>query len=476
MEYPVFEALHQAHLLIQLGKNFVSGQNDPIKEIGHRLQLLQRCKEDGSMTSVTTFLRLECQDGTRKEGTQDYHGSGRPHSHQLVFTGRNRDDLKALHLHLQQGLVKGSQLDKKKKSKWPVHKGPSQWNQAQASYNIHHAEEDAAHGVRGFFGPLLEVAKCHQDVQVESSGQDNYAAYVAKYAPKFSDAFHEDMLNDDVDANSIAASVLRRYKPAVPEMVLQLFGQVLHPWHITTASGGKRSFEVPVPDADPVPKEISLYQNCKWRHDDMCLLEFLRKSNDSGRIAGWLQKSYKKFGAPGQSMEAYANNYQTNGEKVVACGMGSRLRDKFYGQWLVLNVPFRRMAAFMEQEALSRVPETDKYMAACIPCNHHNAKVTWTHRNMQNNEMMEEGHTQQHRKNCLDHFYAHSSLLSKYIDGSRQIEDALATSYSNLTASTATKNNLSFLQFWSLVSSLFSHCFSRLAWPHSQKFHKRNKP
>ena len=300
MEYPVFEALHQAHLLIQLGKNFVSGQNDPIKEIGHRLQLLQRCKEDGSMTSVTTFLRLECQDGTRKEGTQDYHGSGRPHSHQLVFTGRNRDDLKALHLHLQQGLVKGSQLDKKKKSKWPVHKGPSQWNQAQASYNIHHAEEDAAHGVRGFFGPLLEVAKCHQDVQVESSGQDNYAAYVAKYAPKFSDAFHEDMLNDDVDANSIAASVLRRYKPAVPEMVLQLFGQVLHPWHITTASGGKRSFEVPVPDADPVPKEISLYQNCKWRHDDMCLLEFLRKSNEEKLQEVW--RPWPKHGSLRQQL------------------------------------------------------------------------------------------------------------------------------------------------------------------------------
>lgn len=30
---------------------------------------------------------------------------------------------------------------------------------------IHHSAADKAAGVRGFFGPLLEVTKCHQDVQ-----------------------------------------------------------------------------------------------------------------------------------------------------------------------------------------------------------------------------------------------------------------------------------------------------------------------
>ena len=123
--------------------------------------------------------------------------SGRPHSHQTRLHGpQQRRPKKPCTLHLQQGLVKGSQLDKKKKSKWaPCTKGPSQWNQAQAI--LQHPPRRRRRCPRRAW--LLWVrswksAKCHQDVQVESSGQDNYAAYVAKYAPKFSDAFHEDML------------------------------------------------------------------------------------------------------------------------------------------------------------------------------------------------------------------------------------------------------------------------------------------
>ena len=61
------------------------------------------------------------------------------------------------------------------------------------------------------------MSRLFQDVQARScvmwraraDGQANYAAYTAKYAPKFSDAFHEELLNDDADGNSTAASVLR---------------------------------------------------------------------------------------------------------------------------------------------------------------------------------------------------------------------------------------------------------------------------
>ena len=69
MEYPVLEALHQAHLLLQLGKSFVSGHNQERlrQNRGHQHQLLQRQRADGCMASAHTFLRLEYQDGRKKK-------------------------------------------------------------------------------------------------------------------------------------------------------------------------------------------------------------------------------------------------------------------------------------------------------------------------------------------------------------------------------------------------------------------------
>ena len=45
------------------------------------------CKTgDGKKSTVVNFFsRLEFQDGSRKKGTQKYHGSGRPHLHCLFW-------------------------------------------------------------------------------------------------------------------------------------------------------------------------------------------------------------------------------------------------------------------------------------------------------------------------------------------------------------------------------------------------------
>ncbi len=98
------------------------------------------------------------------------------------------------------------------------------------AYRLHRSERDQALGIRAYFPAIMEVTKCHQDVQVDATGQNNLAAYTAKYAPKFSDSFREDLLNDDADANSVAAAVLSRYHPGIPEMALQLFGTMFRPW------------------------------------------------------------------------------------------------------------------------------------------------------------------------------------------------------------------------------------------------------
>ena len=68
LEAPILEALHQAHLLVQIGLNFVVGQNQPQarEAAGFEQQLLQRRRRDDTVSNLGTFLRLEFQDGGRR--------------------------------------------------------------------------------------------------------------------------------------------------------------------------------------------------------------------------------------------------------------------------------------------------------------------------------------------------------------------------------------------------------------------------
>ena len=107
--------------------------------------------------------------------------------------------------------------------------------------------------------------------------------YVTKYVSKFSDSNQDEWLNDKASGDTIASTVLYRYKPYEPEMCLQLFGASMRQWFVTTNSRGKRDFVVPWPKKDPLPKEIDLYQKAEWAAGKIPLLDFLRKTNKSGR-------------------------------------------------------------------------------------------------------------------------------------------------------------------------------------------------
>jgi hypothetical protein len=134
---------------------------------------------------------------------------------------------------------------------------------------------------------------CVQDVQM-CNDDAALRAYLTKYLSKHSDSFLEDCMNDDGEGDLVAASVLSRYKPFEPEMVLQMFGGRFKQWQVNTISGGKRDFFVPVPDLEPAaqPKEVHLYVACTWKGLHMPMLEFLRKSTNDGSIHAWLIKKY----------------------------------------------------------------------------------------------------------------------------------------------------------------------------------------
>jgi len=190
--------------------------------------------------------------------------------------------------------------------------------------------------------------------------------YLTKYLSKFSDSASNDWLNDDADANSIATTVLMRYHPMEPEMVLQLFGARFRQWHFTTQGGGKRDFIVPVPDADDAPEEVRWYQQSAWAAGRISLLDFLRKTGPNGRIARWVRQLHKKAGGEADSLEAFAAAVPCRGEKVVAAELVSRMNDRHYGQRLVLHTPFKNLRDFVDEDQLAKVPAEHRYLTMAI--------------------------------------------------------------------------------------------------------------
>ena len=276
--------------------------------------LLQARDLAGRTLPVRLFARVEFQDGTRKAPTQDYHGSGRPHVHVLVFA--SSDAMQAMSLadsvsatmpdslpaggvgegdevaDILPGVVAGSQQDRNGRSGWPVQNNANHWNN-KGQLELLHTEEDKAVGLRPYFQDIMEALRCHQDFQF-ADDDSALAAYVAKYVSKFSDSNQEEWLNDAADGNMIAATVLSRYKPFAPEMTLHMFGANFRQWLITTEHYGKLDFVVPTPDKEDMPKQVKLYLQAEWAAGQISLLDFLRKSNKDGKIINWLRELYKK--------------------------------------------------------------------------------------------------------------------------------------------------------------------------------------
>ena len=79
---PVAETLVATHMLQQTARGAIMGQTAPRDAWTSHLLSPMVARDFG------IFNRLEFQDGTRKAPTQDYHGSGRPHTHSVLFGDR----------------------------------------------------------------------------------------------------------------------------------------------------------------------------------------------------------------------------------------------------------------------------------------------------------------------------------------------------------------------------------------------------
>ena len=459
---PIPETLHLAHVMTQIARGLLTGRSNGVGRYdGGRWtkHLLYARDGRGQILDLPFFSRLEFQDGTRKQATQDYHGSGRPHVHVLIFCSRPEllplgqvvsasasSPAPKLHTSLKCYAL-GSQLDHSKNSGRDVCLEPSHYDESANAWYLYHTPRDKALGFRAFFLVIMDALKCHQDLQI-GEGMGLLAAYVAKYVSKFSSSALDDWLDDYLEAHAVSANFLFRYMPFEPEMILQIFGQRFRQWDISTVSRGKRDFRVPLPGSDRYPVEIAQYVESRWRSEDMNLLDFLRKTNSKGQIAGWLRQKYKKENSrrnninsiipkgssaaspssPLMDLNGFANAYIMQGEQVVAADVHSRNSDTFYGQWLLLHVPFRNPNDLLDRKILALAPEGQKFLANLLHCKHPRAEKFWRNDHLIKIEMQLEGHAAAHITSTLRMLHANRELINDYLKGEfRNPEDANAS-------------------------------------------------
>ena len=76
------------------------------------------------------------------------------------------------------------------------------------------------------------------------------------------------------------------------------------------------------------------------------------------------------------ALEDFANQYATRGQKLIAATTHSMLNDKYFAEWLALNVPFRKLEDFERNapEIVVKVNQKYRNMALCL----HYAPDFWT--------------------------------------------------------------------------------------------------
>ena len=173
---PAHETLHIAHCMMEAVRGFLAGgAGEPGDNAKWSRYLLQGQGAKGESGCFHFFTRLEFQDGSRKAGTQRYHGSGRPHLHVLFWLDRpERIDWKRRVLAEAPGadspnlaaFVQGSQEDCGRESRWPVCADSSHWNLAEDRLCLRHSAKAAEAGLRAYFPDLMDCFRCHQDAGV----------------------------------------------------------------------------------------------------------------------------------------------------------------------------------------------------------------------------------------------------------------------------------------------------------------------
>ena len=207
-------------------------------------------------------------------------------------------------------------------SAWPEYTGDNMCDPEADQLHLHHTALDRRLGIRGYIPEVMDVLKCHQDIQV-GRGTGLMLKYAATYLPKFSDGPGKELMDDSSSGYGAARRVLFTFHPGEPAMWMLLAAQNFPMFFM---GGTMTPLVAPHPGMPKKPGYVTLYETAQWR-GEMCLLEYLRKVNKQGGILEHIRKAHKKAD-DGTTLENFALRYETFGEKVIAAEMVSISNDK----------------------------------------------------------------------------------------------------------------------------------------------------
>ena len=230
----------------------------------------------------------------------------------------------------------------------------------------------------------------------------------AGYLPKFSSSFAQELLNDQATDFTLARRVLADYHPLQPEMIMQLAAQQ-HPQFL--CPGIVRKFVVPVPWQREPPTLVQNYMTSSWKGDNMSLLEYLQKAGSDGQVSQRYRRVHKAFNVQ-VPVEEWIKHVPANGQILVANVMYTHSNDRYFGQWLLLNVPFRRIDDLWHPEA-ARLPEALRYLGLCVL---HRPRF-WRDPEQVRRELRHEARTELYIDNKLDMLASRIELIDAYFAG-----------------------------------------------------------
>ena len=172
-----------------------------------------------------------------------------------------------------------------------------------------------------------------------------------------------------------------------------------------------RKFIVPAPGDEEMPQWVHKYMSCTWRRTSTSLLEFLRKAGTDGQVAQRYRRMHKcsKSTTP---LHQWINEYPADGQILVATIMNTRTNDRHYGQWLLLNTPFRSLEDLDHADA-ARLPRSLRYLGLCVL--HH--PRFWRNPDRIRLELEQEARTEMYIQNILSMIAARVELVDAYLSG-----------------------------------------------------------
>jgi hypothetical protein len=121
-------------------------------------------------------------------------------------------------------------------------------------------------------------------------------------------------------------------------------------------------------------------------------------------------------------LEEFAREYHTKGEKLIAADTLFRMNDKYYGQWLALNVPFKKLEDLLLPDVVEKIPKRYLYIALALELRPDYWREAGLHQAKADMELEAVNRTQ--IDTVLAMLVAKTHVIDKYLYGNRSDETA----------------------------------------------------